>query len=96
MCNCREGITKRLLGMFKEQAPEATGHSVKLTGYALIFGEKLKEYGCMDIELTARYPLKKGGLKDKKSKQNMLFTYCPFCGEKYDDENPSTEVADGN
>lgn len=84
MCNCRTEIEKRLTEKFAQDEPEAREHKARLTGYALLFGETLKEKGAMPIELTAIFPLKKGGEKEKKSKSNMIFTYCPFCGEKYD------------
>jgi hypothetical protein len=83
MCDCRTRIEEKLLAKFKEQAPEATDHSVKLTGYAFILGETVTEKGCMPIDQSAKYPLKKGGMKEKKTKINMMFTYCPYCGVKY-------------
>lgn len=84
-CDCRSEIQEKLLERFKEKNPDVSEHHVLLTGYALILEEAiLKEKGCMGIELTALYPLKKGGAKEKKQKQNMIFTFCPFCGEKYD------------
>lgn len=83
MCDCRTRIEEKLLNKFRDDAPEATGHGAKLTGYALIFGETVTEKGCMPIEHTAKFPLKKGGVKEKTQKINIMFTYCPFCGEKY-------------
>lgn len=83
MCDCRKNIEEKLLSGFKTQAPEATNHSVSLAGYVLIFGATLEEKGCMPIETSADFPLKKGGSKPKKSRTNMIFTYCPFCGVKY-------------
>jgi len=35
------------------------------------------------MELSAKFPLRNGGFKEKTQKQNMMFNYCPFCGEKY-------------
>jgi len=86
-CTCRKEITEKLLARFKEQSPEATGHTVSLSGYTLVFGgNTLAEKGYMPIAATASFPLKKGGFKEKKKPQNMVFTYCPFCGVKYDQE----------
>ncbi|UGQ44946.1 hypothetical protein [Massilia endophytica] len=82
-CNCKKDLEEKLLERFKEQSPEANGHCVSLQGYALIFGEKLEQKGCMTIASTASFPLKKGGMKEKRQTQNMVFTYCPFCAEKY-------------
>lgn len=82
-CTCRKDITEKLLAHFKSQSPEASHHTLSLTGYTLVIGEQLEEKGCMGIEATAEFPLKKGGSKEKKIKQNMIFTFCPFCGTKY-------------
>lgn len=66
-CTCRKDITEKLLARFKEQSPEASGHSVSLQGYTLVFGgNSLAEKGCMPISATASFPLKKGGSKEKK------------------------------
>ena len=86
MCDCQSKTEARLLERFKQQNPEAKSHTATLTGYALILeGNHLITKGCMPAELSASYPLKKGGLKDKKTKTNMIFNYCPFCGEKYNE-----------
>jgi len=83
MCNCRERIEGKLKDKFVEQHPEAKSHEVRLTGYAFFLGETLTTKGCMDTELKAEYPLKKGGTKQKTIKQSVIFTYCPFCGVAY-------------
>lgn len=84
MCGCRKDIEKKLLDRFIEQAPQATEHKASLTGYAFMFSNnRLDMKGCMPLELTAKFPLKKGGVKQKTTKQSMMFSYCPFCGEKY-------------
>ncbi|WP_320152993.1 hypothetical protein [uncultured Tolumonas sp.] len=73
-----------LLENFKEVAPDATDHRVSLLGYAFIFGSNtLDENGCMQIEMTANHPLKKGGFKSKKQTSNLLFKFCPFCSKPY-------------
>lgn len=82
-CDCKKDIEEKLLARFKEQSPEATGHEASLKGYALIFGNKLEQKGCMQLEVVADFPLKKGGMKSKKQTQNMIFNYCPFCAVKY-------------
>jgi hypothetical protein len=83
MCDCRKKVEINLLDRYKEQHPEANKHQARLKGYTLILGKQVEEKGCMPIEFTAVYPLKKGGEKEKTVKQSMVFTYCPFCGEKY-------------
>ena len=83
MCNCKKEIEKKLIERYRETAPEASGHEAELTGYTLIIGDELKTKGCMPIKLRAKFPLKKGGDKERTSTQNMIFTFCPFCGQKY-------------
>lgn len=84
LCACQSDIEARLLKRFVEQSPEATAHNATLMGYALIYNDNgLVSKGCMPIEFTAVHPLKKGGSKSKTSKQNMIFSFCPFCGVKY-------------
>ena len=39
-----------------------------------------------EAELTADRPLKRGGRKRKTDHMNMFFTFCPFCGKKYEKE----------
>ncbi|WKJ88786.1 hypothetical protein QZJ86_12210 [Methylomonas montana] len=86
-CNCRADIEEMLLARFIEQSPEATEHKASLTGYGFLFsGTGLEMKGCMPFETTAKFPLKKGGVKAKTQKQSMMFNYCPFCGEKYPDQ----------
>ena len=85
MCNCRTTIEEKLKARFVEQEPEAKEHEAKLTGYALLLaGATLTEKGVMTAELTAKFPIKKGGEKQKTIKHSMIFTFCPFCGVKYE------------
>lgn len=84
MCDCRTVIEGKLKTRFMEQKPEAKEHEAKLMGYALLFGETLTEKGVMEAELKAKFPLKKGGEKQKTIRQSMIFTFCPFCGVKYE------------
>lgn len=86
MCNCKKDIEKQLLDRFKAQAPEATGHGVELLGYGFVLGKNIVQKGAMDIKQTATFPLKKGGVKEKTTKQNLMFTYCPFCAKPYETE----------
>lgn len=82
-CDCKSRIEEKLLARFKEQSPEATGHEVELKGYGFFLGNSVTIKGVMPIEAKADFPIKKGGIKSKTSKQNMAFSYCPFCGIKY-------------
>lgn len=83
-CDCKEDIEGKLLARFKEVSSEAESHSASLHGYTIVFGETaLEQKGYMEIKATANFPLKKGGMKAKTQTQNMIFTFCPFCGKKY-------------
>jgi hypothetical protein len=85
-CSCKTSIEGKLLTRFIEQSPDASKHEVELTGYALILDDAMNMTlkGCMKIEATADHPLRKGGVKRKVQQQNMVFTFCPFCGVKYE------------
>lgn len=83
MCDCKEKTEAGLQEEAIRRFPDATDHKAALMGYAIIFGNPCTVRGYMPIEFTAKHPLKKGGYKDKTTKMNMQFTFCPFCGVKY-------------
>ena len=83
-CDCRKDIEQRLLDRFKDQYPDAQNHGATLMGYTYIIEDLgITTKGFMPIELNAQHPLKKGGVKAKTMRSNMIFTFCPFCGERY-------------
>lgn len=82
-CTCKSDIEAKLLERFRQERPDVNKHEAELKGYGLVIGETLESKGFMPLELTAEFPLKKGGFKRKTEKQSMFFNYCPFCGEKY-------------
>lgn len=83
-CNCKEKLEAKLKERFETQTPEATEHTASLNPM----------YGCYkndneltykphaDFSLTAKFPLKKGGFKERTTKNKVVFNYCPFCGVK--------------
>jgi hypothetical protein len=71
MCDCREKYEEKLTEKFKEKYPLATGHKVKLQGYAICLGESLYSRAFMPYKATAEHPLKKGGTKVKSEEGNM-------------------------
>lgn len=82
-CNCKTELEAKLKDRFAEKYPEATGHKAELLGYGLTVTDTgLDTAGVMDTKLTATFPLKKGGEKEKTIKHSMVFSYCPFCGTK--------------
>lgn len=83
MCDCRKDLEEKLTDRFVENAPTATDHSVTLQGYGFaIVDNKMLCVPYMEASATAVYPLKNGGTKKKTLKQNMFFSFCPFCGAK--------------
>jgi hypothetical protein len=89
-CDCKSQAEASLLERFKEQEPQASDHSAYLQGYPLFFGGRVKQKGAMDAKLTARFPTKTGGTKEKGRTVVVVFTYCPFCGKEYE---PKAEEA---
>jgi len=81
VCDCKARLEKELTERFKTNVPEATGHSVTLQGYGfVIVNNTMGVAGYMPYNAVAAYPLKKGGTKQKTSRGNMTFSFCPFCG----------------
>lgn len=82
-CDCKTRIETLMAERFKEKHPEAVAHVADLIGYALATQEdSMVQVGYMTVELTANFPLKKGGQKLKRVRWSMHFSYCPFCGVK--------------
>lgn len=86
MCKCRSDIEARLVDRIKDQIPEGSKElSVRLEGYALVFGDDLglTMKNVLPIKIEYQAPVKKGGFKTKKQTMNMTGNYCMFCGGKY-------------
>ena len=80
-CNCKKELEEKLTQRFKEQNPEAAQHGCVIGGYGLaLVGNRMEQRGFMEVKSTAKFPLKKGGIKEKTLNQSMFFSYCPFCG----------------
>lgn len=85
MCDCHKNITDQLTAGFKDSQPTATGHNVELQGYGFaVIGNKMELRPYMPFKGGAEFPLKKGGTKWKTKTGNMVFRFCPFCGEEFD------------
>ena len=83
MCKCKTELEATLLERFKTHYPDASAHGVELTGYGFVsVANTLQIRGFMPVEAAADFKLKKGGVKSKTIKQNMFFSFCPFCGVK--------------
>ncbi|WP_272995913.1 hypothetical protein, partial [Paraglaciecola chathamensis] len=83
-CECKQEIEARLLERAKEQLPNSLDHDVTLDGYSMIFGNNsISMKASMPVTIKHKVLVKKtGNYKDKKDKTNLIFSFCPFCGEK--------------
>lgn len=83
MCDCKTTLEAQLTERSKAAAPEAHDHKVTLEGYGFgVQNNTMVMRGFMPYTTFARVPMKKGGEKPQKLKGNMVFSFCPFCGEK--------------
>ena len=77
MCECLKNIRKKLK---EEEYPEAT---LNTTFEMDIEGNNGMREKAGKLEISYRKRKKDGNLSNKNKKTNILFTHCPFCGEKY-------------
>lgn len=84
MCDCIKRVEKMLHERLMERHPDAEiTEPVKLENTAYMFGSGT--YQCFSPVL-GRFT---EGKRRRKFDVNMSYTYCPFCGEKYEkNENP--------
>lgn len=69
MCDCIDTVKERC---------RKYGSDVKIVGASFYVGKDSKFHDFMTGK--ARYMNHKG----KKKSMDLIFTYCPFCGKKYD------------
>ncbi len=80
-CDCQTTLQSKLLERFKNEAGDATEHSIKLGGYALLLTDNtITTRSSSAVSQTARYPLKKGGTKVRTTTLTLTHSFCPFCG----------------
>jgi hypothetical protein len=81
-CNCKQELEAKLTANFEKVAPEAKNHNATLQGYGIgITDTGVIERGWMEVRATADYTSKGGITRPRTTKQNMIFSYCPFCGK---------------
>ena len=82
-CNCKAELEAKLTARFKEATPDSRDHKVTLKGYGFgIKDSKMVFQPFMEYQELSYVPLKKGCEKPTKKTGSMIFSYCPFCGEK--------------
>lgn len=86
MCDCIEKIEKNVVTRYEKEHPTANSVKADVKNYTFCMGANITVKGFFDLHLIASHPLKSGEFKQKKSKTRLIFTFCPFCGVKYDDE----------
>lgn len=89
MCNCMENTRKRLEDDFKnkEEFKDLTNFRVINENMAMIFEEDntIKSTPYIAYIATGNYTTKTGKTRKKRIPLNVVFKYCPFCGEKIDE-----------
>jgi len=86
-CNCLEIIEGKMCTRFNEQNRYGKNSVVKVSinEKALMFSDDLsqsqiKTYSTIKIELS----------NGKKKNEDLLHSYCPWCGKKIENENAET------
>lgn len=87
MCNCMEDTRKQLEEMAREDKrfKNLTNFRVTNEKIALVFGDDNVVRGkyYMSFIAQGKYETKSGNIRTKKENLDVMFAYCPFCGEKY-------------
>lgn len=87
-CNCIKEIENKVKDSFKEQNKEYTGElTSKMGGQFFVFSEKSSILSLsLPVVIEYNRQTKTGKLQKKTKEYSMLFTYCPYCGEKINKE----------
>lgn len=84
-CTCRTRVEQQLLERFQKTDTTASNHNAHLEGYKLCLSDnRMYSRPAMEVRLTADYPTKAGPLRFKTKRISMLFSFCPFCGSKFE------------
>lgn len=88
MCNCYFKMRDKLVEHFKKKAPDgATEPEVEIHGYMYgIDGDGgLLHRATNNVTVRFEAPRKAGGMKKVVDKTYLRATYCPFCGDSYEE-----------
>jgi hypothetical protein len=81
MCECLKEIRKNIEK--SGDYPNAKLMSSNQINMKARVGEPRFRETAGTLEITYNKKKKDGSISKKKEKVNMLYTHCPFCGEKY-------------
>lgn len=93
-CNCKNELEAKMVEVLKVEHPEAENHQASLdSGYAFTISENsMRMVGKFQFENAITVTTKNGVKRTQKPKCGMFFTYCPFCGVKYNEDKPATSA----
>ncbi len=83
-CNCDSDITKKLKEYYGK---DKEGFYLRLGGYVMVINRSgsCPSKAALPVTMEYKATRKNGQTYVKKEKTNMIATYCPFCGVKYDE-----------
>jgi len=89
MCNCIKETEERIKAKLSENNPKYKDKTIKqvtISNAALMFLDegKTRTELYSPTNITYEFFNKNDELKTKKEIVNMSYSYCPFCGVKYD------------
>lgn len=90
-CNCKGEVEALFQERLKASVPAGANHQARLHGYGIVLVSSGMEYRpYFEVQMSVEVPKKAGGTTVKKSRSNMFFSYCPFCGKPVNETKEST------
>lgn len=80
-CNCLNDMEKAAFEQLSKNDKYLNVSNVEFAKKSYVFSENVGPGIQTSVELEVHHEHKNG--KPKKSKVNVMFTYCPFCGQKW-------------
>jgi hypothetical protein len=91
MCDCATEVEAAAKENIRGKLPEGCqDFTCVLEGFAWILSGDIGMKNKLNLHIEYQVPKKKGGgFIRKKQDMSMLGSYCMFCGEKYDKDEPA-------